>query len=68
MSYNKFTANQFRLFLHAVAYVILLGIKEKSFDGSVLENASILTIREKIMLTAIHIRVLKTKIKIEFPD
>jgi len=67
MSCNKFTANQFRLFLHAAAYVIFLGLKQKVFAGSALENASIMTIREKIMLTAVHIRVLKTKIKIEFP-
>ena len=67
MSCNKFSANQFRLFLHAAAYVILLAIKQKVFAGSELETASMLTIREKIMLTAVHIRVLKTKIKVEFP-
>jgi len=68
MSCSKFTANQFRLFLHAAAYVIFLGLKQKVFAGSALEKASILTIREKIMLTAVHIRVLKTKVKIEFPE
>jgi len=68
MSCNKFTANQFRLFLHSAAYVIYLGLKQKVFAGSALEKASILTIKEKIMLTAVHIRVLKTKIKIEFPE
>jgi hypothetical protein len=31
-----------------------------------LATASIQTIRERIILTAVHIRVLKTKIKIEF--
>jgi hypothetical protein len=67
MSCNKFEANQFRLFLHAAAYVVLLGIKQKLFMGSVLEAVSIQTIREKILLTAVHIKVLKTKIKIEFP-
>jgi len=68
MSCNKFTANQFRLFLHAAAYVILLKIKQNIFDKSALETATLMTIREKIMLTAVHIRVLKTKIKIEFPE
>jgi hypothetical protein len=68
MSCNKFTANQFRLFLHSAAYVIFLGLKQKVFAGSALEKASILTVREKIMLTAVHIRVLKTKVKIEFPE
>ena len=68
MSCEKFTANQFRLFLHAAAYVVLLEIKQKVFEGSELASASMLTIREKLMLTAVHIRVLKTKIKIEFPQ
>jgi len=68
MSCEKFAANQFRLFLHAAAYVVLLEIKQKVFEGSVLASASMLTVREKIMLTAVHVRVLKTKIKIEFPD
>jgi hypothetical protein len=68
MSCNSFAANQFRFFLHAAAYVILLKIKQEVFKGTDLENASMLTVREKVMLTAVHIRVLKTKIKIEFPD
>jgi len=68
MSCSKFTANQFRLFLHSAAYVIFLGLKQNVFAGSALEKTSILTIREKIMLTAVHIRVLKTKVKIEFPE
>jgi hypothetical protein len=68
MSCNKFTSNQFRLFLHAAAYVILLELKQKAFTGTKLQTASVLTIKEKIMLTAVHIRVLKTKIKIEFPE
>jgi hypothetical protein len=67
MSCNKFTANQFRLFLHAAAYVVFLGIKQKLFPNTALSTATIQTIREKIILTAVHIRVLKTKIKIEFP-
>jgi len=68
MSCNKFTANQFRLFLHAAAYVVFLGIKQKLFSGTALSTASIQTIKERIILTAVHIRVLKTKIKIEFPE
>jgi len=68
MSCNKFVANQFRLFLHAAAYVILLEIKQNVFAGTALEKVSMLTFKEKIMLTAVHIRTLKTKIKIEFPE
>jgi hypothetical protein len=67
-SCNKFSANQFRLFFHAAAYVLLLGIKREVFKNTELENASILSIREKILLTAVHIRELKGKIKIELPQ
>ena len=67
MSCSKFTANQFRLFLHSAAYVIFLGLKEKIFAGSMFETASVMTIREKLIHTAVHVRVLKTKVKIEFP-
>ncbi|MDR1757556.1 MAG: hypothetical protein LBR51_01160, partial [Bacteroidales bacterium] len=42
-------------------------IKQIAFAGTDLENASMLTIREKILLTAVHIRRMKTKIKIELP-
>jgi hypothetical protein len=67
-SCNKFSANQFRFFLHVAAYVLLLGIKQEVFKGTELENVSILTLREKILLTAVHIRELKGKIKIELPQ
>jgi hypothetical protein len=67
-SCHKFKANQFRLFLHAAAYVLLHGLKSEILPGTALEKASILSIREKLLLTAAHIRQLKTKIKIEFPQ
>ena len=66
-SCHLFRANQFRLFLHSAAYVLLHGIKSEIFPGTALQNASILTVREKLLLTGVHIRVLKTRIKIEFP-
>ena len=37
------------------------------FPGTAMEKSSILSIREKILLTAVHIRQMKTKIKVEFP-
>jgi hypothetical protein len=66
-SCHKFKANQFRVFLHSAAYVLLHGLKSEMLSGTAFEKASILTIREKILLTAVHIRKMKTKIKIEFP-
>jgi hypothetical protein len=46
----------------------LHGLKSEILPGTALEKASILSIREKLLLTAAHIRQLKTKIKIEFPQ
>ena len=65
-SCNKFSANQFRLFLHAAAYVLLHGIKQEVFKDTHLFNVSILTFRQKVLLSAVHIKEMKTKIKIEF--
>lgn len=65
-SCNRFSANQFRLFLHAAAYVLLHGIKQEVFKGTYLDNVSILTFRQKVFLSAVHIKEMKTKIRIEF--
>lgn len=65
-SCSKFSANQFRLFLHAAAYVLLHGVKQEVFKGTYLSNVSILTFRQKVLLSAVHIKNMKTRIKIEF--
>lgn len=67
-SCGRFLANQFRLFLHAAAYVLLHGVKQVIFKGTRLQNASILTLQQKILSGAVHIRTMKTKIRIEFSD
>jgi len=66
MSCSKFTANQFRLFLHAAAYILMLDAKQKLFRNTELANATIVTFREKAILAAVRITELKTKIKVEF--
>ena len=66
MSCNSFSANQFRLYLHSAAYVLLLQAKEDLFGGTCLADASIMTIREKVILSAVHIKEMKTKVRIEF--
>lgn len=67
-SCTKFSANHFRLFLHAAAYVLLHGMKQEVFKGTTLHNVSILTLQQKILSGAVHVRNMKTKIKIEFSD
>jgi len=68
MSCNSFSANQFRLFLHSAAYVLLLQAKEMLFCGTELSEVSILTFRERIILSAVRITEMKTKIKVEFQN
>ena len=67
MSCGSFSANQFRLFLHAAAYVLLLEAKQRLFAKSEqLATATIITLRKRIILLPARITELKTKIKIEF--
>ena len=66
MSCANFAANQFRLFMHAAAYVLLLETKQILFRGCELSHATISTFREKVILTAVRIKEFKTKIKVEF--
>jgi hypothetical protein len=66
-SCNSFWANQFRLFLHSVAYVLLHTMQKELFKGSEFENATFKTIQNKIIKTAAWVKEMKTKIKIEFP-
>lgn len=66
-SCNSFLANQFRLFMHSVAYVLLHTMQKELFKGSELENATFKTIQNKIIKTAAWVKEMKTKIKIEFP-
>lgn len=68
MSCNSFCANQFRLFLHSAAYVLLLQTKEMLFSDTELAGVSILTFRERVILSAVRITEMKTKIKVEFQN
>lgn len=68
MSCNSFSANQFRLFLHAAAYVVLYRTREQVFSGTDLCNASFIRLRERIILSPVIVTEMKTKIKIEFSD
>jgi hypothetical protein len=66
-SCNSFRANQFRLFMHSIAYVLLHTMQKELFKGTQYANATFKTIREKIIKTAAWVREMKTKIKIELP-
>lgn len=66
MSCSNFSANQFRLYLYGAAYVLLLQAKQELFKGTQLSDVSIMTFRERVILSAVRITEMKTQIKIEF--
>lgn len=67
-SCSSFMANQFRLFIHSVAYVLLHTMQKELFCNTEFENATFKTIQDKIIKTAAWVKELKTKIKIELPE
>ena len=66
-SCKKFEANQFRLFLHSVAYVLFHSLQNSALKNTEFANSTMQTIQLKLMKTAAIVKEVKTKIKIEFP-
>jgi hypothetical protein len=67
-SCTKFTANQFRLFLHSMAYILIHTLQKQVLKGSEYTNATMKTIQNKIIKTAAWVKEMKTRIKIELPQ
>jgi hypothetical protein len=66
-SCESFQANQFRMFLHSMAYILMHTLQKELFKGTEYVNSTMKTIQNKIIKTAAWVRELKTKIKIELP-
>ena len=66
-SCTKFEANQFRVFLHSAAYVILHALREKALRRTELANASFQTIQLRILKIAARVQERATKIDIHLP-
>lgn len=64
MSCNRFSANQFRLFLHCAAYVIMHSFRGDMTGGTLLEGCTVRTFRERIILSAVFIDEKKTCIRL----
>ena len=60
-------ANQFRLFVHSLAYQIMHAFREKILQGSELSHASFLQIRIKLLKVAGRVQRLKTRIRFHLP-
>jgi hypothetical protein len=67
MSCNSFKANQFRLFLHSAAYVLIHTLQEQVLKGTEFCKATMKTIQLKILKVAAKVKIMKTKVKIELP-
>jgi hypothetical protein len=67
-SCSKFEANQFRLFLHSMAYILIHTLKKQVLKGTEYANATMKTIQLKIIKTAAWVKEMKTKIRIELPQ
>ena len=66
-SCTKFSANQFRLFLHSMAYILLHSLQQEVLKGSEYASATMKTIQLKIIKTAAWVKEMKTRVKIELP-
>ena len=68
MSCNSFKANQFRLFIHSAAYVLIHTLQNEVLKGTEFCKATMKTKQLKLIKVATKGEVLKTKIKIELPN
>lgn len=66
MSCYKFTANQFRLYLSGLAYILLQDVRRKMLRKSSLNAATLITLRNKIIFSPVKVTEQKTQIKVEF--
>jgi hypothetical protein len=67
-SCSSFLANQFRLFLHSMAYVLMHAFRERHLKNTGLARAQFNTIRLRLLKIGARIRVLSTKIKVHLPS
>lgn len=66
-SCNSFEANQFRLFLHSAAYVLIHTLQNELLRATELAKATMKTLQLKVLKIATRVEECKHKIKIIFP-
>jgi hypothetical protein len=66
-SCHRFEANQFRLFLHSAAYVLLHTMREQLLRTRRWRGATFETLRLRLLKIGTRVQELKTRIKIEWP-
>ena len=68
MSCSSFKANQFCLFLHSAAYVLIHTLQNEVLTGTEFCNATMKTIQLKLIKVAARVKFLKTKVIIDLPS
>lgn len=66
-SCHKFEANQFRLFLHSAAYIVMHTLRSTMLEGTELARAQFDTIRLRLLKIGARVQILKTKIVLHLP-
>jgi len=66
-SCHRFLANQFRLFLHSAAYVLMHALRENILRGTEFATAKFDTIRLRLLKIGARVRELKTKLAFHLP-
>jgi len=67
-SCHRFLANQFRLFLHSAAYVVMHHLRRVRLKGTKLRRAEFKTIRLKLLKIGARVKVGKTRIRLHLPQ
>jgi len=67
-SCSSFEANQFRLFLHSIAYVLMHTYRELYLRGTEFAKAQFDTIRLKLIKIGARVRQMSTRIKVHLPS
>ena len=67
-SCHRFTANQFRVYLHSAAYVLIHTLQRTALRATEWERVTMQTIQLKLFKIGARVRELKTRIKIELPS
>lgn len=67
-SCHSFEANQFRLFLHSAAYMLLHALAEKALQATQWEQAYFDTLQKRLLKVGARVEELRTKVKFHFPS
>ncbi|QBG46952.1 IS1380 family transposase [Verrucomicrobia bacterium S94] len=67
-SCHRFSANQFRLFLHSAAYVVMHHLRSVRLKGTRFCRAEFKTLRLKLLKIGVRVETGKTRIKLHMPQ